>query len=836
MRRFLALVAVLSIVACFPLEARRKLPQLSGGSGSGSPPLSFTATWQVFKLGAGGQISGMQSYSDGTILARTDTYGAYLYKTSGSCTYGATVYTAPCWQQVVNTSTLPATASGDGGVLGFVAAPSNTNILYMLWEGRFWISQDRGVTWTQITGVANTNSPNFTDKATNPWIAVDPNTASTVFVATTAGMAKVTNATTTPIVTAIASLPDRGAIAYEQGSSTHLLCAVYGGGVYESTNGSTFALTTSPPTIVGNPQLTADKFGQFWLADTADSTGSLYKFASSTWSTKSTSLNGSSTVITNPSSAALGSNQVIVMDFYGKLSISNDNGATWTAPTGTLTFSASGAQPTWLNNAFQSTPPYMSTFSLAFDPSQNLFIGGGIGIWQTSAPVVNVSTPWAANTLGVEQLVDIQILTPPGGSPISSVWDRGFFTSHNPDTFPSTYYLNSSSTGTPIVFGWSIDYASNDPTFLAGWEVDLNGVSRGASSTDGGNTFSAWASEPAITQRGGWIAALTSQKWLLLPEYNAGVFKYTADGGGTWTASTVTSSTWAGGPGVGIPFAADRVAANTYCAITTAKTVYYSTDAGINFSASGLTSADIDGNPNASMLRASPDSSNSASIYWYTAGPQDGSGTSHFWKITKATNPCDTATSAGTSMREVWAFGFGATKPGASLKTIYTYGVLSGTRQFAQSIDGGATWTSINVAAGQLNYALGSADFYPSVDGDPDVYGRINVGFRGSGGAYIDTQDACPFVNWTSTNPNASLTGTVTLTAQHSGLVPVTGVNFYVDGVQIGSTQTGQTSYSVSWNTGGVAPGAHTLKVQAAGNSCTIGGTGNSKSIPVTTH
>jgi hypothetical protein len=85
-------------------------------------------------------------------------------------------------------------------------------------------------------------------------------------------------------------------------------------------------------------------------------------------------------------------------------------------------------------------------------------------------------------------------------------------------------------------------------------------------------------------------------------------------------------------------------------------------------------------------------------------------------------------------------------------------------------------------------------------------------------------------VNFSNTNPNAALTGTVNLTSQHSGLVPVTNVQYSVDGSNIGSALTGAGPYTASWNTGGVAPGAHTLKVTATGNGCS-----GSFSIPITT-
>jgi hypothetical protein len=134
---------------------------------------------------------------------------------------------------------------------------------------------------------------------------------------------------------------------------------------------------------------------------------------------------------------------------------------------------------------------------------------------------------------------------------------------------------------------------------------------------------------------------------------------------------------------------------------------------------------------------------------------------------------------------------------------------------------------------------MGSLGYPYGMSGDANVYGRVYMGLGGNGYAYIDTQDACPWVNFINVKPTASLTGAVTLTAQHSGLVPVAGVTFYVDGVQIGSTQAGQTTYSISWNTGSVATGTHALKVLATGNNaaCTTSlAQGNSFSISVTTH
>ena len=51
-----------------------------------TPPPSFTPTWQTAKISSGGLINNVAvAPSDGTIVASSNTYGAYLYKTSGGC-------------------------------------------------------------------------------------------------------------------------------------------------------------------------------------------------------------------------------------------------------------------------------------------------------------------------------------------------------------------------------------------------------------------------------------------------------------------------------------------------------------------------------------------------------------------------------------------------------------------------------------------------------------------------------------------------------------------------------------------------------------------------------
>lgn len=824
LKRFIA-TAFLLLVSLVPK------PDVDARSIHGSN--SFTPAWRPLRLGAGGQITSIRNYADGTMLARTDTLGAYLYVPSGSCTYGATVYAGPCWQILTTATSIPNLtidlANGAGGVAEIVAAPSNTNTLAMLWEGFLYVSTDKGASWVKTTQTTTIGAND--GNSSGPWIAIDPNDDNAAFISSGSSVVKTTNLKSGGSATfsAVASIGSSAVIAYEPGSSTHILAARIGSSVVESTNGSTFSATTGSHTS-NKPQLKADKFSQFFLAESAGSTTSIFKYASSTWSTLATGLSGEAAdMAIDPNSASVGANIIFATNYRGELRKSADNGGSWTG-SGSLTFSAGASQPTWLGNAYQGSPPQLNGYSISFDTSSNLRFAGGIGVWKITATVSPTSPAYAADTLGIEQLVVIQVITPPGGCDLIAVWDRGFFRTCSPDAFVSNYWENSATKGV-IVFGWSIDYASNDPAFITGWESNLNGTTSSASSTDGGNSYTVWGAVPSHPgPTSGWVAALTNQKWVVIPDISQPI-SFTTNGGTSWTTSIIsgTPTNWLG-RGAGAPIAADRVAADTYCAVTTAKVFYKSTDAGANWAS---TAATVDGSPNLSALKSV---SGQSGHFWYTAG-YNGS----YPSLWKSTNTCTSFTKPNSSIGPS-VFGFGAQKPGTgTYPTLYVFGQLGSTQGVYQSIDAGVNYASIDVPASQKTWPLNSVDLIAWLEGDPDIYGRIKVGFRGSGGGYINTQDACPYIAFSNIVPNQALTGaSVTLTAVHAtdptlADVPVIGVAFYLDGVQIGATQTGQTSYSVSLNASAQTPGTHQLKVQAAGNGCTLGGTGNSKTFSVTT-
>lgn len=825
-----------------------------------NPCTSFTPQWQPLRMGAGGQITAVYNYSDGTTLARSDSYGAWLYEATGSCTYGGTTYAAPCWQQVITATSIPGFSidlTDSGGAVEYVAAPSNTNTQYLLYVGNLYVTTNRGVTWCKIpsaTGFPGTTQNANNGNASGPFIAVDPNNPGTVYVDTLShGVYTSSNATSCASstfiqVTAVGTTTGH-VIVFQPGSSTHILIYTIGtSGAFESTNGSTFSAVAAgspPPSTLVDPHLVADKFNQFWLLDSKGGATShtLWRWASSTWTAITPSNTGEvAAFAADPNSATVGANHIVTVNFAGQPNISSDNGTTWSGDNTNQTISVGASQPSWLANANQgSTPINLNGYSITFDQSSNLFFAGGLGLWETNAPITASATPWNANTLGIEQLVAGQFIAPPGYDPVFGVWDKGFFLSKNPDVFPSNYW-DSSAALNPILGGWALDWASADPTFITGFErSNISTSTAPAFSTDGGNTWTPWQGLPtSTTLAGANIAALDSQHWIVAPFGQP--IQVTANQGVSWANATVPGSptNWSNGGGVGFGLAADRVAASTYCAVNLSQNFFFSTNSGVTFSASGLTSASVDGAPNAYTFKSVPGESG---VFFYTAGEQTASAgahpaNTHLWKISKTTNPCDTATDVDVNLKEVMAFGFGVHNPnvGGSFPTIYADGWLNGTQGIFQSNDGGTTWATINVPASQLPWPLNQADFPIDITGDPDIYGRVYVVFAGSAAAYIDTADACPSISFSNVNPNASFAiGTpVTLQAQHSGLVPITSVSFYFDGVLIG-TQTspsGQT-YSQSWTPGGTA-GSHELKVQAVGNGCTT--MGNFKSMPITTH
>jgi hypothetical protein len=79
----------------------------------------------------------------------------------------------------------------------------------------------------------------------------------------------------------------------------------------------------------------------------------------------------------------------------------------------------------------------------------------------------------------------------------------------------------------------------------------------------------------------------------------------------------------------------------------------------------------------------------------------------------------------------VYHFGFGARRLAGNYPTIYIYGKVHGVLGVWRSEDAGFTWTQISDS-----HPNGSLDSVQCINGDMNHFGRIYIGFAGSGFAY----------------------------------------------------------------------------------------------------
>jgi len=141
----------------------------------------------------------------------------------------------------------------------------------------------------------------------------------------------------------------------------------------------------------------------------------------------------------------------------------------------------------------------------------------------------------------------------------------------------------------------------------------------------------------------------------------------------------------------------------------------------------------------------------------------------------------------------------------------------------AQNVTTTATWTSSNPAvaavsaAGQIRgVSSGTVTITATYSGKSDT-SQLTV----TGGATPDT--TAPNVSITSPTAGATVSGTVNVTANATDNIAVTGVQFKVDGANIGAQDT-TAPYSVSWNTATYSNGSHSITAvarDAAGNTKT---------------
>ncbi|MBV9470786.1 MAG: xyloglucanase, partial [Abitibacteriaceae bacterium] len=340
-----------------------------------------------------------------------------------------------------------------------------------------------------------------------------------------------------------------------------------------------------------------------------------------------------------------------------------------------------------------------------FNSDHVLYVTGAT-IWgsdDATAGDENQTTHWTVRAEGLEETAVLDLISPPDGAHlISGLGDIGGFRHDDLTVSPrSGMFTNPMFNNTT-----SLDFAENNPMFMARVGSAGNGIRRGAYSMDGGTTWTPFENEPTGSRGSGSIAVSADAKTLLWSPQGSAPF-YSRDNGKTWSVCNGLQN--------GSHPISDRVNPNTFYVLDgNARKLYVSTDGGANFT---MKAAELPTGSN--KLRAMPGREGDL---WLTAGKSglhhtlDGG--ANFVKI--------------ANVQEAYALGFGKAAPGQPQAALYLTGKLHNVSGVFRSDDVGVTWVRINDDQHQYGW-IGQV-----VTGDPRVYGRVYLATNGRGILYAD--------------------------------------------------------------------------------------------------
>lgn len=696
------------------------------------PVSTGTFSWKPLRIGAGGYLTGLDIAPDGTKVVRCDTAaGAYIWSD-----------TKAQWMPLLTSTSMPAGEWGHEvgaavGVYAIAIAPSNSSRIYIVFNNRLYRSDNKGATFTKTAMAAITADPNDNYRALGKKMAVDPANPDVVFVGCQVNGLFISRDGGASWLRP-ASIPNpaslRGVrIAFDPSSTANgatpvVYVSSQGNGIYRSSDGGkTFALLAGSPL---DPQhMVCDRKGQLWVTD-GSSNGNLRRYASGSWATLGPSTRPLKTIAIDPADNA----HIVVANDAGTIAQTRDGGATWTDfydisyPAGSGKRVASDIP--WLAWTNES---WMSSGEMQFDPTgtNKLYFAEGIGVWWTNPPTSFTGFNWNSQSLGIEQLVSNQFVSPPSGGAVYLAWDRPTFKITNPDAFPGTHGPNNKN---PIIMGWSGDYAPDNANLIVAminyWGKDQSGYS-----TDGGATWTQFGSVPpevgASGKIGGAIAAGSSNNFVWVSNNNGNVW-YSNDKGSSWNQSSIPGVPTTGETGWGWAYylsrqilVADKVNLGTFYIYNyLVPGLYRSTNGGATFTK--VYTGEI-----------APFSTFNAKLYsvpgkaghlFFTSGNLDGANPGQS-SLMRSTDGGQTWT-AVPNVLECYACGFGMAASGASYPAIYIAGYVNGRWGIWRSDDNAATWISLGVNP------LGNADLVKTIAGDMATYGKVYIGFGGSGAVY----------------------------------------------------------------------------------------------------
>jgi hypothetical protein len=711
----------------------------------------ITATgFAVLPIGAGGFLSNVSIANDDTIVVRTDTYGEYLWN-GASWVQLATTLT------MVNGTDIGQDANGDlieppYGCYEICIAPSNSQILYKMYNGYVYKSTNQGGNWTRTAFTQRVfgDSNYFNSRRFGSRMAIHPTDPNTVVATTQSNGAFYTTdgGSNWTAISGITNPTTNGPgmlVTFDPTNGNTVSIASAGVGVYQSTTGvaGTFSAISSgtPPTLKNFRRLYHDKYSRLW-ALTDSGTHVTYLYSGGTWTNKNLGsyTNRVYSIVASPSTA---NNIWAAMD-GGDIITSTNAGSSWTDPNIPPIRVAGGGEPGWFSQTLENS---MTNGNMVTTSTGRIIFAEGIGAWYTDSP--GATTTWNSMSKGIEQLVVNKIISPPSGVPITSCWDRPVFRLPSLTAYPANHGINYTQS---IMHGWGCDYAKSDPTCIVVHATDNGGAAAGGKSTDGGQNWVLFAKQPVVLSNVNTNASTASGNNTL--HFTSGTvpadifvgmgladqtapFTQIPSGTGvvSWTATTVVMSANAtsiinsGDPilfgssyGGGIAAATNQ----NFVVIhgSSPQTPRYTLDGGTTWASStvtGVTDGWQDGNN--ALHRQIITCDYAGVFYAYNSGTNPGvykstDGGVNFTKV--FTGHMAGASTAG-------ADGFNAqleAVPGASYtgRLVYTSGDSGGSifGAFTRSTDSGVTWAAISNVTEVKHFGFGKAK--PGGGGHPTVF------------------------------------------------------------------------------------------------------------------
>lgn len=745
-------VAALSSLAISTLPAKDGAGSAAGAAQHAEGPVAGEHyRWRPVAVGGGGFITGLSSDDKGRMrVIRTDVYGAYRWDAE-----------ADRWVQLVTAQAMPEGARvQDGmaeGVYEITVAPSDPQRLYMAIKGRVYHSVDGGRHW-EASGEGTPVfrfDPNSEFRFAGPFLAVDPADPDHLFFGTPEqGLWQSRDGGRR--WAAVGSVPAPGkqapGVMIWFATGGEIWAASAGHGVFVSGDGGA-TFRPLPNRQTGGPlTLTQGSFardGSFVATDMEGQT--VWRYAKGGW----TNLNvagalGKAAYVGIDTSPQDG--RVVVMSQAGQSWCSVDNGLRWRAMARSV--GAGKGDVPWLRVANQR---YFASGAIRFDGAKagRLWLAQGQGTFFADLDKGCAAADWQGQARGIEEIVTTDIVHAPGQAPLFAGFDFGIHVKPDLNAFSTTYgpkerviIAAPQVAWTPARPGFYVTNASDTRDCCS---EDGDAVLAGYS-MDGGKSWAKFASlpqPPGTKADDPWrmsfgtiaVAADNIDTIVWEPALNRAPF-YTLDRGKTWQRVVLPGET---GPLTGSfgnkwmqrkTLAADRVLPGTFYLVHSGDGsspqsvgLWVTRDGGRHWTRR-FRGEIAPASRYAAKLRVVP---GHAGHLFFTSGVNGDGDTAlrrsrdggKSWTVLRHVNRVDDIT-------------FGKPAKGQDYPAIYLSGRVYGQYGIWRSVDDAAHWQRLT------GFPLGRLDQVTVMEADKDVFGRVYVGYKGSGWIYGEPSPCTP--------------------------------------------------------------------------------------------